>query len=630
VCGITAIFDLGDKRPIDQGLVDAMTDAIAHRGPDGRGTFVEPGIALGHRRLSIIDIDGGGQPMFAAEGKVALSYNGEIYNFLELRQELIDLGAVFKTRCDTEVVLQAWLFWGAECVTHFDGMFAFALWDARSETLFLARDRLGKKPLYYSKLADGRVLVASELKALMVSPDLPRALDPQAVEDFFAYGYVPDPKTIFSHVKKLPPAQTLTLTRNQAPKLETYWHLDFAEQTLSEAQAAEATRQHLAEATRSRLIADVPLGAFLSGGVDSSAVVAMMACHSDEPVKSFSISFDEAKFDESQYDNEVAERYQTDHHVRLVDPNDFSQIDRLTDIFDEPFGDSSALPTLRVCEVAREKVTVCLSGDGGDELFGGYRRHGFHLRQERLKRHMSRALRQALFGSLGRVYPKLDWAPRALRAKTTLQELAMDEVSAYFNGVAATSDADRAKLFSDRFRQQLQGYHALEVVKEHMSQAATDDPLARAQYVDIKTWLPGDILTKVDRTSMSVSLEVRAPLLDHRIAQFGLTLPSQLKIRGAQGKYILKKALQDDLPESVLYRPKQGFSVPLAAWFRGPLSGQVRQALTGARLRQCGLFDMDHLGRMSEEHESGRRDHARTIWLLIVFESFLRSAEPAT
>ncbi len=625
MCGLTGIFDSSGRRPIDAAQLARMNDRLAHRGPDGTGYHLAPGIGLGHRRLSIIDLAGGHQPMFNEDGTVAVVTNGEIYNFQALTAELTGLGHRFQTVSDTEVVVHAWEEWGADCVARLHGMFAFALWDAGQETLFLARDRLGKKPLYYALLADGLVLFGSELKALVAYPGLPLELDATAIEDYFAYGYVPDPKSIYRAVRKLEPAHTLTLRRGRpAPAPVAYWRPQFAEHRAGRPEAlAEELVARLKPAVEKRLIADVPLGAFLSGGVDSGGIVALMAGLTERPVKTFSIGFEHPDFDESEHARAVALRYRTDHHERTVDPNDFALVDRLAAIYDEPFGDSSAMPTYRVSALARQRVTVALSGDGGDELFGGYRRYLWHHREERLRRLMPAALRRPLFGLLGRVYPKLDRAPRILRAKHTFQELAVDAAEGYFLSVSVLDDGLRRALYGPGLRRELQGYHAIEVLRGHLAAADTDHPLLAAQYADLKTYLAGDILTKVDRASMAHSLEVRVPLLDHEFVEWSAGLPADLKLRGGAGKYLLKRALPPYLPAELLHRPKQGFSAPIGAWFRGPLAGRLRAALAGPAMAHH--FDTAFLARLVDQHTAGARDHGAVLWSLLMFESFLRN-----
>ena len=637
MCGIAGIFDHRGRGAADRLLLHRMTGLLAHRGPDGDGFYHAPGVGLGHRRLAIIDLAGGDQPLFNEDRTVCVVFNGEIYNFQPLMAELASLGHVFRTRCDTEVIVHAWEEWGEACLERFNGMFAFALFDERRETLFLARDRLGEKPLYYSFLADGRLIFASELKAILCAAAVDRRLDPQAIEEFFAFGYIPDPRSIYRGVKKLAPAHYLLVRRGAAPPEPcAYWDLRFVDGgAIRSEEAAEELILRLRRSVDMRMIADVPLGAFLSGGVDSSGVVAMMAGLQPDPVRTFTISFGASGFDKSAYAAAVAGRYGAEHRVRTVDPDCFDLIDGLAQVYDEPFGDSSALPTLRVCAMARENVTVALSGDGGDEVFGGYRRYRWHCFEERWRRLLPEAVRGPLFGLLGSVYPKLDWAPRPLRAKATLQELAQSASGAYAASVSISPAALRRRLFSPGLARELQGYTAGEVLKAHMARCGSADPLSQVQYADFKTYLPGDILTKVDRASMAASLEVRVPLLDHTLVEWAARLPSRLKLRGGQGKQIFKSALEPYLPEEILYRPKQGFVVPLAAWFRGPLRQRLRAALSGAVLEQSGCFDMAAIGRLLDQHQSGARDHSAILWSLSMFEAFLRqvhggSAAPAS
>lgn len=627
MCGIVGLLDLQGRREVDRSVLERMNQTQFHRGPDGEGIHLEPGIGLGHRRLAIIDLAAGAQPMSTPDGRVTVTYNGEIYNFQELRRELERLGYTFRTHCDTEVILYAWLAWGERCVERFRGMFAFGLWDRDRKVLFLARDRLGIKPLYYARLPDGWLAFASELKALKAHPALRREIDPMALEEYFAYGYVPDPRTIYRSAWKLPPGHYLLVRSGEAGLTPVgYWEVRFDPKLVSsEREVAEDLIVRLREAVRVRLIADVPLGAFLSGGVDSSAVVAMMAGLMDEPVDACSISFGDPAFNEIDYAQEVARRCGARHRIQQVDPADFSLIDRLAGLYDEPYADSSALPTYRVCELARKQVTVALSGDGGDENLAGYRRYRWHVYEERMRALIPAGLRRPLFGMLGRVWPKLDWAPKFLRAKSTLEALARDSLEGYFHSVSILGDGLRLPLYSDALRRELQGYHAAEVLRRY-GENAPDDPLSRVQYLDLKTYLPGDILTKVDRASMAHALEVRVPILDHPLVEWLATLPPQYKLRGREGKYLFKKALEPYLPEKVLYRPKMGFAVPLAAWFRGPLRDKVRAALLGERMLDSGWFDPGFLRTLLDQHQAGLRDFSAPIWSLLMFESFLRQA----
>jgi asparagine synthase (glutamine-hydrolysing) len=625
LCGIVGIFDVSAQRPVDRALLLGMNDTLIHRGPDEGGVHTEPGLGLGHRRLSIIDLSTGQQPLFNEDGSVVVVYNGEIYNFLELTAELRGRGHVFRTRSDTEVIVHAWEEWGESCVKRFRGMFAFAVWDRGKQTLFLARDRLGIKPLYYAVLPNGQVIFASELKALLVHPDLPREISPPAVEDYFAYGYVPDPSTILSHVSKLPPAHTLKLQRNQpldSPR--EYWDIPFEPAVITEEEAQREIIQRLREAVKIRLVSEVPLGAFLSGGVDSSAVVSMMASLSTHPVNTCSISFGDPQFDEAQFAAEVAQRYGTNHYVEQAKPDDFELVDRLANLYDEPYADSSAMPTYRVCQLARKRVTVALSGDGGDENFAGYRRYRWHVYEEHVRSALPQAVRGPLFGLLGTIYPKADWAPKIFRAKSTFQALARNTLEGYFHSVSTVPDPLRYRLFNTAFRKKLEGYHAIEVLRSHYCRAPTDHPLSLIQYLDMKTYLPGDILTKVDRASMAHSLEVRVPILDHKLVEWTSGIAPALKLNGRETKYIFKKALRPHLPDAILYRSKMGFAVPLATWFRGPLRERMRQAVLSSNLADSGFFDRGFLERLVREHETRIRDHSTVLWSLLMFDAFWR------
>jgi len=627
MCGITGIFDIRSRREFDQALIDRMNDSQSHRGPDGRGVYLSPGVALGHRRLSIIDVATGQQPLFNEDGSVVVVFNGEIYNFQQLIPELQSLGHTFRTKSDTEVIVHAWEAWGERCVERFRGMFAFALYDRGQDTLFLARDRLGVKPLHWAVLADGTFLFGSELKSLLTHPGFPREFDPCAVEEYFALGYVAEPRSIFKAVRKLLPGHTLTVRRAGASPVEKmYWDVRFsAGSPVSLADACDELRHRLEESVRLRLMSEVPLGAFLSGGVDSSAVVAAMARVSGEPVNTCSIAFDDPSYDESRFALQVAERYRTNHHVDTVASDDFDLIDTLAGVYDEPYADSSALPTYRVCQLARKHVTVALSGDGGDETFGGYRRYRLHMNEERLRSTLPLGVRRPVFGLLGRLYPKADWAPRVFRAKTTFEALARSSVQAYVHTMSLISEPMRDRMFSSELRRQLGGYRAGTVFARHAAAAGTDDPLSLIQYIDIKTYLVGDINTKVDRASMAHSLEVREPLMDHELVEWAAQLPSSMKLSDGEGKLVLKKAMEPWLPAEIMYRPKMGFAVPLAKWFRGPLAERVRSSLTGERLLQTGMFEGRFLQHIVDAHQSGMRDYSATIWSLLMFESFLRN-----
>ena len=626
MCGITGIFDTRAGSEIDRGVLQRMNDSQFHRGPDEGSLHTEPGVGLGHRRLSIIDLATGQQPLFNEDGSVVVIFNGEIYNYQELIPELQALGHVFHTKSDTECIVHGWEAWGVDCVKRFRGMFAFALWDRNQQTFFLARDRMGVKPMYYAVLDDGMLLFGSELKSVLSHGGMRRDMDPLAVEEYFALGYVAEPRTVFKQAKKLPPAHTLIIRRGQPIKEPIpFWDVRFSlDNPISEADAQSELAARLKESVRLRMIAEVPLGAFLSGGVDSSAVVATMAGLSAEPVNTCSIAFDDPAFNESEFAQKVADRYKTNHRVETVMSDDFDLIDTLAGLYDEPYADSSAIPTYRVCQLARKHVTVALSGDGGDEAMGGYRRYRMHLMEESMRSAMPMGLRKPLFGTLGKIYPKADWAPRMFRAKTTFEGLARDSVEAYFHSISILRGPMRDELFSPKFKSEIAGYNAQEVFNHHAANAGTDDPLALIQYLDIKTYLVGDINTKVDRASMAHSLEVREPLMDHELIEWLATLPSSHKIKGQEGKYVFKKSMEPYLPNEVLYRPKMGFSVPLARWFRGPLKQRVRDAVLGERLKSTGWFNTTYLQHLIEAHQSGARDYSAPLWTLMMFEAFLR------
>jgi len=631
MCGITGIVDLNARRPIEEAQLRAMNGALVHRGPDGDGFHVEPGVGFGHRRLAIIDLEGGRQPLYNEDGSVVVTFNGEIFNFLDVERELLARGHTFRTRCDTEVIVHAWEEWGERCVERFNGMFAFAVWDQRAQTLFLARDRLGVKPLFYAWLSDGRLLFASELKALLTHPDVPRRIDPHSVEEYFTFGYVPDPKTIYRDVHKLEPGAYLKVTRGQRNvEPVRYWDVPLAGERRPEGSADRweaELRERLKESVRKRLMSDVPLGAFLSGGVDSSAVVAMMREIGGGRILTCSIGFREPEYDESRYARLVADAFGTDHRVETVEASDYSLLERLVDVYDEPYADSSAIPTYRVCELARRHVTVALSGDGGDENFIGYRRYRLFAAEEAVRRRLPYGIRRAVFGPLGRWYPKLDWAPRFLRGKTTFQALARDTVDAYLHGVSICPEELRGALFSADFRRELQGYSAREVFHRHVRGKRFEDPLALVQYLDFKTYLPGDILTKVDRASMAHSLEVRTPFLDYELVEWVSKLPSDVKLRRGEGKYLLKEALRPLLPEDVLFRRKMGFAVPLDVWFRGSLSDHIAGIVGSGRLADSGLFEPAVLRRLVADHKAGRRNYSAVLWALTMFEGFMRRNE---
>jgi len=630
MCGIAGIFDTQGKAPPAEVLLNSMNQIQFHRGPDEGNIYIDEKVGLAHRRLSIIDISTGQQPLFNTQRSATIVFNGEIYNFKPLREELLALGFEFHTHSDTEVILQAYCAWGEKCVDRLRGMFAFAIWDFQKQTLFMARDRLGIKPLYYAMLDNGQFIFGSELKVLEQHPQMRREMDNLAVEDYFAFGYIPEPRTIYSQAKKLEPGYHMSLTfGDKAPRHSQYWQVSFAEQLQqSEASIQEELIERLREAVDIRLLAEVPLGAFLSGGVDSSAIVALMAeIQGDRPVNTCSIGFDVKNYNETEFADMVVEKFNTNHQMEVVSSDDFDLIDKLAAMYDEPYADSSAIPTYRVCELARKKVTVCLSGDGGDEIFGGYRRHKWHMLEEKIRSCVPSGVRAPIFNFLGDHYPKLDWAPKFMRAKSTFQALQRDSLSAYLHTMCFVPDARREKLFSNKFKQELGGYHALEVFKRHAADFDGDDALSLIQFLDMKTYLPGDILTKVDRASMAHSLEVRVPIIDHEFLQWSNKIPSKYKLEGGNGKAIFKRSLESRLPNDVLYRDKMGFGVPLSKWFRGPLKDKLRQRVLKGKMMDSGIFDQSMLTNMVEGHISGSQNNDQMLWAMMMFEAFLERTQ---
>ena len=599
--------------------VHRMNESLRHRGPDDEGIFVGSGIGLGHRRLSIIDVAGGHQPISNEDGTIWVMFNGEIYNYADLRKDLLSRGHKFTTRSDTEAIVHLYEDYGEECFARLRGMFAIVIWDSNQRRLLLARDRVGKKPLYY--YADrNRIIFGSELKAILAADDVPRPIDPLAVSDYFSLSYIPAPRTIYKSVRKLQPAHYLVASAaglREAP----YWRLSFSNvQNHTEAEWCELIREQLCEATRVRLMSEVPLGAFLSGGVDSSSIVAMMSQLMDRPVTTCSIGFSAQEFDESEFARKVALQFKSDHHEDVVEVEALDVIDKLAWHYDEPFADSSAVPTYYVSKMARRHVTVALGGDGGDENFAGYRRYIFDRMENQMRSFVPASIRRTVFGPLGRWYPGLAWAPRPLRAKATLQSLSRSPLEGYFNSVSVFRPDEKSQLFTPDFQRQLADYDSLDVLRKHYDEADTTDPLSRIQYVDIKTYLPDDILAKVDRASMAVSLELRAPILDHQLMELVASIPSDLKLRGRTGKYIFKKAMEPLLPQDILYRPKQGFAIPLNRWFRRELKDFAYNLIIANN--KDGILDGNYLSSIWKQHQAGTFDRSAYLWTVLMFRKW--------
>lgn len=608
---------------VDEQIVRRMADAIAHRGPEADGFHVRGAIGLGHRRLKIIDLATGIQPMCNEDGNLVIVFNGEIYNYLALRRELLAHGHQFKTNSDTEVLLHGYEQWGRDLLRRLRGMFAFALWDERAQQLFLARDQVGVKPLHY--YFDGRqFLFASEIKALLQDPSVARKLDAHALDDYLTYLYIPAPKTIFANIRKLRAGHGLLVNARGLEEFE-YWDLDFTPRNgKSEADMAHEVNVALRESVSAQLMSDVPLGAFLSGGIDSSAVVATMSQLLEQPVNTASIGFRESAFDELPYARMVARKYRTNAHEKIVQAEAAKILDTLAWHFDEPFADSSMVPTYYVSQMARERVTVCLSGDGGDENFAGYRRYRFDALENHLRGFMPQAVRAPLFGALGKVYPKADWLPQVFRAKTLLTNLSLTPERGYFHTMSWFNAAMKARCYNASLQRELQGYDPFSVLQPHFARAQDWDPLSRIQYVDVKTYLVDDILTKVDRASMAHSLEVRVPILDHLFMEHAARIPSRYKLRAGEGKYIFKQALRELVPHEILYRPKMGFSIPLAQWLRRDLKPAFESRVFARESFVSEWLEAAALRRMWEQHQRGTRDYAYHLWAVLMLECWGR------
>jgi len=596
-------------------LVHRMCEVIRHRGPDDEGIHVEPGVGLGMRRLSIIDLAGGRQPMHNETRTIWIVFNGEIYNYRELRRELEASGHHFYTASDTESIIHAYEEWGEDVFRRLRGMFGLAIWDARQRTLLLARDRSGIKPLHYTE-RHHRLYFASEIKSLLAVGAVDSQLNLEALDHYLAFLYTPRDRSIFENVKKLPPGHYLRWRDGRA-EVTQYWQIA-ADETFrgSEDEAAEQLGAVLAEAVRSHLVSDVPLGAFLSGGVDSSAVVSLMARASSQPVKTFSIGFDEPEFDELDHARVVAQHFATDHHEFVVRPDGLSILDRLIAHFDEPFADSSAIPTWYVSEIARQHVTVVLSGDGGDELFGGYDRYLPHPRVAQFDRLAIPGLRRAAH----LVWPRL---PHGARGKNFLRHVAKDPDARYLDSVAFFQADERASLYSAEFRD-ARSATAEQTLARHFERLSGLPLHGRMMRFDFETYLPEDVLTKVDRMSMAHSIESRVPLLDNEVIDFAATLPSDFKIRNGRRKHVFKEALRPLLPANILERRKQGFGIPLGAWFRGGLTDLFADVLHSPRTEQRGYFEASFVRRLTDEHLAGKRDHTLRLWQLLVFELWQR------
>ncbi len=622
MCGIAGFISKEKSAPIAEraSLLDKMCRSITHRGPDEQGTIVKDRAALGMRRLAIIDLKSGQQPIFDCSENLAIVFNGEIYNYQSLKKDLEARGHRFKTNSDTETIVHAYEEFGADCVRHLRGMFAFAIYDFANESLFIARDRVGKKPLFYSLTERGNFVFGSELKVLLEYGEISKEIDLSALDSYLTFGYVPEEFCIFKGVHKLAPG-TFLFFKNGEVTTRQYWDFDYSahSEIKSEAEYIEVLREKIREAVKIRLISEVPLGAFLSGGVDSSSIVGMMSQISDAPVKTFSIGFHEDSFDELKFARIAAKHFGTEHQEFIVTPDLVEIVDDLVWHFDEPFADSSALPTFMVAKMARDFVTVVLSGDGGDELFAGYTRYVTDKRRSGLG-NLPRAFRQNLLKPLSQMLP------HGAKGKNFLYNTSLDAVDRYIDSISYFGKLKKSELYSKVLRENLNGQFgkAEAIYREIAGRAASENATDKLLYLDSKTYLPSDILTKVDRMTMAVSLEARVPLLDHELIEFVQTIPAQLKLKGNSTKYIFKKAMEGIVPDEILYREKQGFGVPIGDWINSQLKDRIHGILSEKRSLERGYFEPRYINLLLEEHAKKRRDHSHALWILWMLELWHR------
>jgi asparagine synthase (glutamine-hydrolysing) len=618
MCGINGLVYHDRTRAVSPDVLKKMCDTMVHRGPDDEGFFIDGGVGLGMRRLSVIDLAGGHQPISNEDGQVWIVFNGEIYNFPQLRGELEAKGHEFATNTDTETIVHAYEEYGPDCVKKLNGMFSFAIWDQRRRRLMLARDRVGIKPLYY--YSDHNCLAfGSELKALLQCAEVPRDLDHLALDTYLTCEYIPGPRTIFKNVHKLPPGHVLILEDGQTT-VESYWDIHYEVNAGTEAELGQHLYDLLKDAVRMRLISDVPLGAFLSGGIDSSAIVCMMSELMDRPVQTFSIGFDDPSYNELGYARQVAQHFGADHHDLVIQPDIVDLVEGLVGFLDEPLADVSIFPTYLVSKLAREKVTVVLSGDGGDELFAGYDWYVAD-RIEQYYRRLPSVLRNRLIPRLVAQLPPTSQKKGAVnKLKRFVEGSVLPQELRQYRWNTFLPEEHRGLLYSRDFLASLENSNAYSSFTGYLGSFKAADPLWQAQYADIKTYLVDDILTKVDRMSMAHSLEARVPFLDHRVVEFASGLPSGLKLKGMKTKYLLKQAMAGKLPREVLTRKKEGFSIPIKNWLKEELQPMMREVLAPDRLDREGIFNSAWVERLKSEHVQGSANHSHQLWALMVFE----------
>jgi asparagine synthase (glutamine-hydrolysing) len=607
-----------DGRAVSPGLIQAMCAGVEHRGPDQRGVHVEGPIGLGIQRLAVIDLVTGDQPVHNEDRSVTVVLNGEIYNYRELRERLTANGHRFATSGDTEVIAHLYEEEGAACVESLAGMFAFALWDERRERLLIGRDRLGKKPLFYAQ-REGAISFASELWALLADDEIPREVDPEALDRFFTFGYVPSPHSAFRAIRKLPPASILEWQDGRL-KIEPYWKLDYSAtlDVRSEEEAGELVRDSLRKAVRRRMVADVPLGAFLSGGIDSTAVVAAMAEQSRDPVKTFSIGFESEAFDELPFARDVAERFGTDHHELVVRPDAVELLPKIVRHYGEPFADHSAIPSFYLAEMTRRHVTVALNGDGGDEAFGGYSRYAHAAMMRRLDR-VPNSLRRAIAAVGGRVGADGELTSVRNRIRRASAQLPLSAERRYALAMSRSGPALAETAYTPEFRDALAG-SAAEVIALPWSESNAVDLVDRMLDVDQQTYLPGDLLVKMDIATMAYGLEARSPLLDHELLEMAAALPARFKVNGSEKKIALRASLRGLVPDSLIDRRKQGFQVPMAEWLRTDLREMARETLLGERASGRGYLCGEAVEGLLDRHQAGEEDNSAALWSFLVFE----------
>lgn len=620
MCGICGMIWSDPSRVVDQMVIQKMCDVIVHRGPDDEGSYVAGNVGLGMRRLSIIDLDTGKQPISNEDDTLWIVFNGEIYNFQEIRDELEKKGHRFKTRSDTETILHAYEQYGEACVQLLNGMFAFAIWDSHDQSLFLARDRLGKKPLYYLHDKD-RFIFGSEIKSILQAEDIPRRIDLEALDHFLTFEYIPAPLSIFQDIRKLPPAHTLKFKRGEI-RVRSYWEMELRSNGATPDQLKTQLRELLQDAVRLRLVSDVPLGAFLSGGIDSSTIVALMAQVMKEPVKTFSIGFEDSTYNELHYARMIAEKFKTDHHEFIIKPDAVELSDTLLKFLDEPFGDFSIFPTYLVSKMARQYVTVVLSGDGGDELFAGYDTYI----ADKIARNYYQQLPSVV---RNRLLPKVvNWIPPSSkkkglinRAKRFVEGMNLPEHLEHVRWMIFLQQAEKERLYTSDIKSGLVTTDPYGFIKHYFANVSRNgvDAINRQMYVDVKTYLVDDILVKVDRMSMATSLEARAPFLDYRFVELAASIPGELKLQGKKTKVILKQAMEDLLPHEILYRGKEGFSIPIKNWLKKELKPLMMDTLAPEKLKREGFFNPDYVQKLIKEHLDGTENHSHRLWALIIF-----------